>query len=69
MTLISVLQTILNLFLGLAGLGLFGISAYGSIRFRPLHFERVLTPKQRFQLAFYGLLLVAVAWIRLTGIA
>jgi hypothetical protein len=68
-TLISVLQTILYLFLGFAGLVLFGISAYGSIRFRPLHSERVLTFKQRFQFAFYGLLLVAVAWIQLTGVA
>jgi hypothetical protein len=69
MSLISVLQTILYLLVGLAGLGMFGVSAWGSVRFRPLRFERALAPKERFQLAFFGLLLVAGAWIQLTGAA
>ncbi|MFN2226377.1 MAG: hypothetical protein ACK2UY_08725 [Anaerolineae bacterium] len=68
MSLSKIVQLVGYLLLGLAGLVMFGLGAYGSIRFALLRFERSFTPKQRLQMTGFGLLLMAVAYTSLAGI-
>jgi hypothetical protein len=59
----------LSLLMAVVGVGLFGIGAYGSIRFRPLRMNHVFTFKQRIQFTLFGLLLLAVALTQFAGVA
>ena len=68
MSLVDGLRIVLYVLVGLGGLGLFGLSAFGSFRFPPLHYERVFTLRERLQFASFGLLLVAVAWFQIADL-
>ena len=68
MSLSKIVQTGGYLLLGLAGLVMFGLGAYGSVHLRILRFERPFTAKQRLQLTGFGLLLMAVAFTSIAGI-
>jgi hypothetical protein len=69
MSLYDIVQFVFYGLLVLAGLGMFSVGAYGSIRLRLLHVERAFTIKQRLQLTGFGLLLLVVALTQIAGVA
>lgn len=69
MSLSTIVQMAGYLLLALAGIVLFAVGAYGSVRVRLLRFERAFTWKERFQLTIFGLLLIAFAFTSLAGVA
>ncbi|MEJ2208264.1 MAG: hypothetical protein P8129_04410 [Anaerolineae bacterium] len=68
MSLSKIVQMSGYLLLGLAGLVLFGLGAYGSVRLRLLRFERSFTAKQRLRLTGLGLLFMALAFTSIAAL-
>jgi hypothetical protein len=68
MSFYKIAQLIGYLLLGLAGLVMFGLGAYGSVRLRFLRFERSFTAKQRLQLTGLGLLFMLLAFTSIAGV-
>jgi hypothetical protein len=56
-----------NLALAAAGVGLFVVGAWGSLRIPRLKVDLVLNLKQRIQCTGFGLLLLAVAYFYFAG--
>jgi hypothetical protein len=69
MSLFKAIQAALYVLLGLVGLTLFGLGAYGSLHVRSLDLDLAWTVKQRLQVSAFGLLLLAIAWVQLGGAA
>jgi hypothetical protein len=67
MSLFKATQTAIYVLMGLVGLTLFGLGAYGSLRVRSRNLDLALTVKQRLQFSAFGLLLLAIAWVQLSG--
>jgi len=65
----TILETGGYLLLALAGLVLFVVGAYGSARVSWLRVERAFSWKERLQFTLFGLLLMAVAFTSLAGLA
>ena len=65
----NLLETGLSVLLTVMGLSLFGIGAYGSLRFPPFHIHRAFAFKQRIQFTLFGILLLAIAATQFAGIA
>lgn len=69
MSLYELVEVALSLLMAVAGVSLFGIGAYGSVRLRALRMDRAFTFKQRIQFTLFGVLLLAIAATQLAGLA
>jgi hypothetical protein len=59
----------MSLLMAAIGVGLFGMGAYGAVRFRPFRMDHAFTVKQRIQFTLFGVLLIAIAATQFAGLA
>jgi len=69
MSLYNVLLIGLSMLMTVVGVGMFGIGAYGAVRFQPLRMNHAFTLKQRMQFTLFGVLLLAIAATQFAGLA